>query len=297
MSTAPLTLPVRWARTLTVLGALIAVVSLHGVLIDRYVLDTDRYTAAVAPLIDEPEVQQRLADRLTGAVMARLDRLAFLDDAVAPVIREAVATERFADAWEDAVRFSHDEFVGALRGESGSLSFDETTLYADVGSLAESLETWLVEQGIPQAERIPAVEGRIVLVDMPQLPRTQAVLSFADRAALFLGAGAVLLLVGVLVSPVRRHGVLLGAAVVAVSSATVLATDLVVRSEYLADLSGAVLSAESAQLVYDALTSPIRTALLWTALVALAVTVTAAVWPRSRTLPTGRSTTAAQGPG
>ena len=284
MSPASLTLPVWWARTLTVLGALVAVVSLHGVLLERHVLDTDRYTTVVAPVIDEPEVQQRVADRLTEAVLARLGRLAFLEDAVAPRIQDAVATERFADAWEDAVRFSHEELVAALRGESGSLAFDETTLYADFGPLTESLEVWLVEQGVPQAERIPAVEGRFVLVDVPQLPRAQAVLWFADRAALFLVVGVGLLLVGVLLSPVRRHGVLLGAAVVAVGSAAALATDLVVRSEYLAELSGTVLSVESARLVYDALTSPIRTAELWTVLVALVVTGAAAAWPRLRRL-------------
>lgn len=280
MSPASPTLPAWWARSLIVLGALVAVVSLPGVWLDRLVLDTDRYTAAVAPVIDEPEVQQHVADRLTETVLARLGRLAFLEDAIAPRIQDAVATERFADAWENAVRVSHEELVAALRGESGSLAFDDTTLYADLGPLTESLKVWLVEQGVPQADRIPAVEGRFVLVDVPRLPRAQAVLWFADRAALLLVVGVGLLLVGVLLSPVRRRGVLLGAAMVAVASAAALATDLVVRSEYLAERSGNVLSVESARLVYDALTSPIRTAELWTILVALVVAGAAAAWPR-----------------
>src|SRR5262245_44327928 len=76
----------RWRRVvamvLLIVGVVLVPVSLSAIWVRNTLLDTDQYVATVAPLADNPDIQQGLADRITTAL--------FADDRVQDRIAEAL---------------------------------------------------------------------------------------------------------------------------------------------------------------------------------------------------------------
>src|SRR5437763_1885784 len=71
-ATAPSKQP-RWRRALVavlvVIGCVLAPLSIVSVWLKSTLLDTDRYVSTVGPLIDNPDVQQALANRITTVLL------------------------------------------------------------------------------------------------------------------------------------------------------------------------------------------------------------------------------------
>lgn len=206
---------------LALVGLAAVVVAVPATWARHNLMDNDRYTAAVAPLIAEPEVQSGVSRALTLA----LTRETQLPEAGVALVRritdEVVATDGFARLWEESVRISHLQLVEAARDEGTGLSADEAGLRVDLAPLGESLRARLGEAGVPFVERLPGVEGSYVLADSAEaaeaIRAAGAVDRWADPLAVF---GAVLLLVAVLFS-VRpaRSLVLVGLAVASIAAA------------------------------------------------------------------------------
>ena len=137
--------PERRRRVAKVLTAvlLIASIVLFAVAVPatwarRTLLDTDRYVATVAPLAQDPAVQEYLArttteqlfaalhveERLSESLQKRDPRLAFLAAPIANGVQsfvqerlqQVLASETFAQAWEAANRFAHAQLIAALEG-------------------------------------------------------------------------------------------------------------------------------------------------------------------------------------
>jgi hypothetical protein len=134
----------RLAATLfLVLAVLAFAVAVPGAWARRTLLDTDRYVALVAPLPQDPAVQEYLSrtittavfeslsveERLNDALEERAPRLGFLAGPltngvrgfVQDRVRSVVSSEVFASFWTQANRFVHEQLVSALRGEEGGL--------------------------------------------------------------------------------------------------------------------------------------------------------------------------------
>ena len=106
----------------------------------RTLLDTDRYVDTVAPLAQDPAVQEYLArttaeqlfvalrveDRLAETLQQRDPRLAFLaapiangvESFVQERLQQVFASQTFATSWEEANRFAHAQLIAALQGGS-----------------------------------------------------------------------------------------------------------------------------------------------------------------------------------
>src|SRR4051795_13539330 len=76
----------RWrsllAVVLIVLGCVLAPVAGVSVWVHNQVSNTDRFVRTMSPLIDDPDVQARLTDRLTSTVFQYVDVQSLEDDAV-----------------------------------------------------------------------------------------------------------------------------------------------------------------------------------------------------------------------
>lgn len=186
---------------------------------DRHVFETDRWTEAVAPLIDEPEVRSDVAESIATPIAERLDLGPRVDDLVLRLTREAVATEAFADVWAETVRLSHQHAVEGLRSEGTGVNLVDDGVVVDRAALVEALRPRLAEAGLPFADRIPDGEGTIVLADGPEVTRAAEVARLADAVGTsVLVVAPVVLLVGVLVANHRPRAMVvtgLGAAAVA----------------------------------------------------------------------------------
>ncbi|QCX26745.1 hypothetical protein [Nocardioides jishulii] len=189
-------------------GMAMTLVAIPSAWIDRDLLDNDRYTDAVAPLIHEPVVQEQVARALTTPISERLDLSPVLERLLQDATEKVVATEAFVPVWTDAVRLSHQSAVEGLRDEGKGVNFVKDGVVVDRKALVEALRPRLAEAGLPFADQIPAGEGTIVLARGPDVDRAVTIARVADRWAPEMAVAAVvLLLLSVLVA--RRRGLAL----------------------------------------------------------------------------------------
>ncbi|GMA25141.1 hypothetical protein GCM10025864_29000 [Luteimicrobium album] len=130
---------------LVVLAALLAISAVGARYVRSQLLDTDRYVATVAPLADDPDVQNAVATKVTDAIVQQLDLetltrnalTAITDNAprvpdaivgLAPVlagqangfigdqVTRFVRSDNFANLWVQANRAAHANVVAVLTG-------------------------------------------------------------------------------------------------------------------------------------------------------------------------------------
>src|SRR4051794_3669023 len=133
-----------------VLLAVVAPLAVVATWAHDQVSDTDRWVATVAPLADEPAVQDAVSARLTQEIVSRIDVRAITTEAVdaleerglpttvatnlralgtplaqgvesfvAERVDNLVQSDEFADAWTAANREAHTQMVAVLTGETG----------------------------------------------------------------------------------------------------------------------------------------------------------------------------------
>jgi len=113
----------------------------------RTILNTDRYVATVAPLAEDPAVQNSIATKVTAQIFATLDVETTISDALAGLDERAtvlaapmtnaiqgfvqeqvlrvVQSDAFATFWTEANRFVHTQVIAILRGDTESVSVVE----------------------------------------------------------------------------------------------------------------------------------------------------------------------------
>jgi hypothetical protein len=132
-----------FAAIFLILAIVLFAVAVPATWARRTLLDTDRYVDTVAPLAQDPAVQEYLArttteqlfaalhieDRLSQTLQQRDPRLAFLAAPIANGVQSFVqerlqqvfASEAFATSWEEANRFAHAQLIAALQGGGDTL--------------------------------------------------------------------------------------------------------------------------------------------------------------------------------
>jgi hypothetical protein len=110
----------------------------------RTVLNTDRYVATVAPLADDPAVQESIATKLTDQVFLALDVQGTISDALGELgeratvlagplttavkgfvqdqVEKVVASDAFKTFWVEANRFVHTQVLAILRGDTETIT-------------------------------------------------------------------------------------------------------------------------------------------------------------------------------
>jgi hypothetical protein len=130
-----------------ILAVLLFGVAVPGTWARRTLLDTDRYVATVAPLAQDPAVQEYLArtvteqvfaalhvqEKLAASLQERSPRLAFLAAPIANGVegfvkdrlQQLFASEAFATSWAEANRFAHAQMMAALEGGGETVQVQE----------------------------------------------------------------------------------------------------------------------------------------------------------------------------
>ena len=179
----------------------------------QHVLDSRRWTDAVAPLVERPAVQRTVTSALVEAVEA-VEGEGRVPVALRPLLTRATAqvvdSPQFARAWATAVRLSHDQVVAGIRDQGRGLALADHGLVVDLGALFESLAPQLVEMGIPYVDDVPRPAGEIVLDSSPDVVRALNLARVLDRWATPSLVGAVLLgVAGIACARRRRLAVML----------------------------------------------------------------------------------------
>jgi hypothetical protein len=239
-------------------GLLLLVVGVPALWVDRVVLDTDRYTAAVGPLVEDPAFQARLAERIVAVVDTAVDLPALVSDVLDRQVRRVVGTGQFQEVWTRAVRESHERLAAALTGTGEGIEVTGSALTVEVAPLVAAARERLVATGVPWADRIPDVDATLTLAESPRIGQARGVARFADAWAVPLTLAALAMMTaGVLLAPSRTRALVTVGLGTAAGMAVILLVLLVARSQA-GDLPARVVSAESGHAVFDALTAPLR---------------------------------------
>jgi hypothetical protein len=281
---------------LLVLGCGLAALSVVAIWLRATLLDTDRYVNTVAPIAANPHVQQAVADKLNGAIDAKLNLDPLIRDALpdragvlAPAIdtglksfihgrvNEFARSQRFQDLWTEANRRAHGRLVELLEGgRSNRLVLDEDTVYLDLSPAVDRVKAALQERGLGRIAGAipPSVDGRIQLVQSSALVDAQNGVKLLKAVAIVLPVLALLCLAGAIALwRTWRRGLLWAAIGVCVAMILLFAALALARSAYLDALGQGALPRDAASAIFDEVAAFLRHGLRIVLVVALALAI------------------------
>lgn len=201
-------------------------------------VETERFVAALAPLADDPAVQDRIILEVTALVDEQIDisgvtadLLSGLGEAidlsdraqaaldlvsepiaagvralVADVVADVVRSPEFSAAWASSVQLLHSQTIRLLSGSPDSLLQLERdgTLGLPLGPVVADVRSSLVAQGVPFAAAIPDIERTLVLAELPNLALARVIYQVGIAVGVWLPiVSAALLATALLLAPRR----------------------------------------------------------------------------------------------
>jgi hypothetical protein len=216
---------------LIVLACLLAPFSVVSAWARGAVTDTDRYLATVAPLAEDPAIQQAVANRVNTAIFEAIDLEQLTQEAIATVsdnrelnerqiavlntlggaldsgirsfvgdtVNRVIQSDQFAQLWAESNTRLHSQLNAALMGQrEGAVSLQNDQIVLDVGAVVSQVKEQLIAQGFSVAERIPVVQNDLVLFESNSLVQVQTGYRLLDAIGYWLPLIAIsLALIGV----------------------------------------------------------------------------------------------------
>jgi hypothetical protein len=258
--------PIRWrsvvAIVLIVLGCVLAPVAGVAVWSNNQLSNTERFVRSVSPIIDDPDVQARLTDRLTGVVFQYVDVQGLADEGIdaltaqglpaelatrlqnlTPTLASAVtgfvhdriaalvASQAFESAWDRALAAAHRQLDAVLSGDSEGVVVRGDSVFLDLAPFIDLVKQRLSDAGLTAVDLVPEVHPTVELAKADTLVRAQTAYNTLNTVAnvlpwIVLG----LLVVGVYLAR-NRFRAMVGAGLgVAVAMVVLAAGLLVARS-------------------------------------------------------------------
>ena len=246
--------------------------------------NTDRYVQTVAPLADDPAVQNAVVTRITDAITSRLDVEAVSQDAVDALasrglppraaaslqallpaldngvdnfvktqVRKLVESDAFKAAWEQANREAHTQMVALLTGKTGdAVEVKGNAVQLNLAVLIETVKTKLVDAGFTLAEKLPTVTAEFTLFQSADLAKAQTGFRLLSALSKALPVLALLLLGAAVFLSRRRRRTLMAASLAVAASMLALGAALNgFRIVYLDAVPTDQLPADAAAVIYD----------------------------------------------
>jgi hypothetical protein len=300
----------RWGRTtlavlLIAIACILSPLSVVAVWARGEVTDTDRYVDTVAPLANDPAVQEAMTTDITNTVFQYIDiqgltqrafaaladrgtlppdLAASLQGLAVPVangvrsftedqVRKVVQSDLFAQAWEAANRAAHEQLVAALSGQGGgAVVVEGNAVKLDVAAFVATVKARLVDSGFQLAARIPQVNATFTIFESSDVSKVQRGFHLLDRLGLWLPFILVALAaLGIFLA--RNHrlafiGAGFGVALAMLAAAIALAAT---RNAYLDGVPQDVLPTGAAAVLFDTVVRFLREALRAAFLIGLLV--------------------------
>jgi hypothetical protein len=288
----------RWrtivATLLIVLACLLAPLSVVAVWARNQVTNTDRYVATVAPLAEDPAIQNAIADQITAQVFTYIDVRGLTNEVVdalaarglpprladqlqaltVPIasgvegftrtqVGKVVQSQAFADAWVQANRVAHDELVKALTGEGGgAITVEDNRVSVNMAPFIQTVKQQLTAAGFTLAARIPEVNASFTVFQSDSITRARSAFNLLNTLGVWLPVIVLILIVlGVYVARDHRRA-LVGAGLGVALGMLVLALGLAIfRSIYLNGVPADVLPHDAAAVLYDTIVRFLRAGL------------------------------------
>jgi hypothetical protein len=243
------------ALGLVALSAVLLLLGIFAVWLNRQALNTDNWTETSSELLEQENVRSQLAARLTDAVFASVDVEQALRDVLPPraevlgppvanafrtqveaTARRALARPEFQERWADANRAAHRQLLAVLDDGGTTVSTAEGVVVLDLSQLLAELQA-RVGVGGRLRRALPESATQITLLRSDELRTAQnAVTVLRPLPVVLLLAALALLAVAIVIAPswrrqaVRAFGVALVAAGLAALLIRSLAGDAFVSS-------------------------------------------------------------------
>lgn len=298
-----------FAVLLIAFGVLLAPVAVVALWTKAEVTDTDRFVASVAPLIDDAAFQAYLVDEVVTVVDQQVDfdtiaadlftgiaelnlppraesALTLLQQPAAEGMRSLVrstterviASDAFAQVWDQALRVSHTQITAALSGdETGALSISDTgELGIQLGPIIDGVKQQLVAQGFSLAANIPAVDRTIPLVQSDALVQAQTAYTLLNLVGFVLPWLSLLLIAAGVLLARGKAKMLIGAGLALAAMMALLGVALAIgQTLFVAALSPDPLTSGAALAVYNTVAPFIAASALSVGLVGFTLAVVA----------------------
>jgi len=304
-----------WAWTLLstvviVIGSLLAPVAVVSAWARVQLTDTEQFVAAYAPLAHSPAVKQFVADETSEAISASLDLPALTADVIdglialgtPPRVTQAlealkgpaaagieslinsrvtsfVESPAFEKAWADALEISHAQLVATMNNDPDAAIElgSDGTIGVQLGPIIDKVKASLVDQGITFAERIPSIDRTVTIAQSDAIPTIQVAYNVAQIAGGWLPLIALVFLVlGVLVARRRSVALIWAAVALAIIMSALAAAFAIARGVAATSISASVVPTDVVRVLFDAVTTPMRTTV--TSVIVLAVAVAFLGW-------------------
>jgi hypothetical protein len=258
----------RWrsftAVLLIVLGCVLAPVAGVSVWVHNQVSDTDRFVRSIGPLVDDPDVQAALTNRLTATVFQFVDVQGIADDAVDALgaqglppavvtrlstltptlasavtgfvhdkIGELVASPQFAAVWNQVIRTVSRQMNAILSGDSESVVIRDDTVFLDLAPFIDLAKQRLSDAGLSAVSLVPEVHPTVALAKADTLVRAQSAYTALDTVATVLPWLVLLLLIVGVYLARNRFRALVGVGLGIALSMVVLAAGLLIARGFL----------------------------------------------------------------
>lgn len=189
---------------LTVLGAIVLLVTSVNVWVDRAALNTDNWVEASDELIADPQVREAVSAYVVDELYANVDVSAELGQLLpgdlerlaAPLaaalrtpatdaIDRLLATQQAAEIWSTANRVTHENLVKVLKDQGTIVSTADGVVTLDLRQLVIELATTI---GLSQSviDRIPQNIGQLEVVQSDTLEDLQTAVAFVEWASVLL---------------------------------------------------------------------------------------------------------------
>ena len=216
------------AAVVMIVAALALALAIPAVWVNRMVTSTDYYVATVAPLADDPAIQDAVATAASDKIIEQLDfqtklesrlptDLAFLaapisnaaDNFVRKQATNFVQSDAFAKVWEEINRVSHTAFVSAVTGKTtGALQLEAGTITLDLGVLVDKIVEQLDSMGLEFVNNVPtdALDQTLTLYHSDTLAQASSAVDMIQKIALILPLiGLILAAAAVALAADRRY--------------------------------------------------------------------------------------------
>lgn len=290
------------------LAVLMAPVAAMGTWARLQLVDADRFVATFAPLAEDPDVQDFVADQVSTAIQEQVDfdaivgevfdgirqlelpprastALSLLEAPAASglislvdgVIHDVVASDQFADIWAQSLRFTHERAVAILQNspDAALQLADDGVLSIDLGQVVDRVKATLTERGVGFADLIPEIDRSVQIAQADALVLVRTVYQVAVTAGFWLPWVVLGLVVAGILLARNRPRALFWTSIAFAAAFLLLSAGMGIgRTFFIGAVSPSVMTAATAQSLFDEVTS-----LLSSTIVALAlVGVLVALW-------------------
>ncbi|KJQ53194.1 hypothetical protein [Microbacterium sp. SA39] len=295
------------AGILLVLALLIAPIAAMGTWARLQLVDADRFVATFAPLAEDPDVQDFVADQVVVAIEEQVDLTAVVGEVfdglrsldlppradsaltllqapaatglvslVDGVVHDLVASEQFADIWAQSLRFTHERAVAIIQNnpDTALQLADDGVLSIDLGVVVERVKAEMLERGIGFADLIPEIYRSIPIAQADALALVRTVYNVAVAAGFWLPWVALAMLIGGVLLARNRLRALLWTSVGFAAVFLLLAAGMGVgQGFFVRAVSPSVMTAAAAESMFDQLTAFLSSTIVALALVGVIVAV------------------------